>query len=130
MEGDLHNHVERLLVEARPAPDPEFVRTTEAELVYSRRDHGRLLRIPRMTFRPGLALTTAGGLAAAFLVAALVGGGPLSVHGTTESRARDLCRVSESVAIRKVDRLERLRSGEVRVITKQVPTPSYVLRCR
>jgi hypothetical protein len=85
---DTDARLELLLQRSRPMPRAAFVHELEQRLIpEGERERARRLRRPLFA---GAAAAT--GLAAAALVLALAGGGPLAPEGGSDSRASQECR--------------------------------------
>lgn len=112
------------LVRSRPAPSDEFVDRLERELCGA--PEPRRARRMRPLFA-GLGLS--GALAAAVVVVALAGGGPLSTDGE-DPRAREDCTTEQVRTTEQEGQLVQRADGTVEVVTTEKPVTREVTRCR
>lgn len=115
--------LEALLRSARPAPMTAWADELEATLIPARAKHPARRR--------SLAgLVAAGGLAAVFVVAGLVGGGPLASDGGDDARARPGCTVVYVTKAAPVGQVVRKADGTVTVETTTKPVTRAQQRCK
>ena len=116
--------VERLLTESRPTPDRHWERDAERALL-TKAARRPVLRRPLV-----LAGGLSGALAAGFVTAGLVGGGPLSPSGADSVIAKPDCTWVKVRTVETVSRLVVGADGEPQVVTERTPATRSVKRCR
>jgi hypothetical protein len=123
---DTDARLELLLERSRHVPRAAFVHEVEQRLV-PEREPSRAGWLKRPLFAGGAAAT---GLAAAALVLALAGGGPLAPGGSDDSRASQDCRF---VTVEKRERVPLIvvdRDGEPSLRYREQLVERRVKRCR
>ena len=117
-------HVEQLLRQSRPEPDPEFLASLERRLFPRRVGEPRRGRRP---FLVGAAATAA--MASVALVAGLIGAGPLALDGQSSSQAGDHCRFVLVKRSERVPVVVTTRNGDQKLRFRPRTVERRVKRC-
>lgn len=113
-----------LLRATRPEPREDWVHATEARLV------GRSARAGRRVTALVGALGLSGALAGVFATASLLGGGPLTLDGQQDVRAKQDCRTVDVTRTQKAGQLVEQPDGTTTVVNRDRTVTTPVRRCR
>lgn len=118
--------IERMLTESRPMPEQRWERGAERALLASARRRPVFRRPRPLALATGLTAL----LAAGFVSAGLLGGGPLSPSGADSVQAKPECAWVQVRTVETVNRIVVGADGEPDVVAERKPVTRSVKRCR